>query len=76
MAVMGYMWELAAFIGLPLGAWLFNSGSYVLVFGFRLALYVCACVFGLLRLWKFQEMIHQKDLSLKGLPFFLQYNKI
>ena len=70
MAVMGYMWELAAFIGLPLGAWLFNSGGYVLVFGFGLALYVTACVFGLLRLWKFEEIIHQKDLSLKGLTFY------
>ena len=70
MAVMGYMWELAAFIGLPLGAWLFNSGSYVLVFGFGLGLYVTACVFGLLRLWKFEEIIHQKDLTLKGLTLY------
>ena len=65
-AIVGYMWELAAFVGVPLGAWLFNTGSYLLVFGTGVTIYLSACMLGLKTLWGFKEKL-SKDQN--NLPF-------
>ena len=67
-AIVGYMWELGAFVGLPLGAWLFNTGGYILVFGMGFAIYLIACILGLNTLWGFKEKLNrdQKSLPLAG----------
>ena len=67
-AIVGYMWEVAAFVGVPLGAWLFNTGSYLLVFGTGVTIYLAACILGLNTLWGFKEKLNkdQKNLPLAG----------
>ena len=62
------MWELAAFVGVPLGAWLFNAGSYLLVFGTAVTIYLSACILGLKTLWGFKEKLSkdQNNLPLAG----------
>ena len=67
-AIVGYMWEVAAFVGVPLGAWLFNAGSYLLVFGTGVTIYLAACILGLHTLWGFKEKLNkdQKNLPLAG----------
>ena len=62
------MWELGAFVGLPLGAWLFTTGGYLLVFGTGFAIYLIACILGLNTLWGFKEKLNrdQKSLPLAG----------
>ena len=76
LAVVGMIWDWSYTISLPLGAWLFNSGSYVCVFGAALLLNLLSCLLALLRLWGFKEKINRGDLNLKGLPLFLclQFN--
>ena len=69
-AVLAIMMDWAYTISLPLGAWLFNSGSYVCVFGSSLLLYILSCLLAFLSLWGFEEKINRRDFNFKGLPFF------
>ena len=46
LAVLGYMWDLAYLVALPVGAWLFDNGCYNCVFGTSVVLYVLACFLG------------------------------
>ena len=71
LAVMGMMWDWSYTISLPLGAWLFNSGSYVCVFGTSLLLTLLSCLLAALRLWGFKEKMKKSDLNFKGLPLFV-----
>ena len=66
LSVIGYMWDLAFFSGTPIGAWLFNTGGYNLVFGTGVGVYTLACLLGLMRLWGFEEKITKSDLSFTG----------
>ena len=66
LAVLGYCWDLAYLVSLPVGAWLFDSGCYNCVFGTSLVLYVLASCLGLLRLWGFQEKMKAGKTSIKG----------
>ena len=63
---LGFVWDISYTVSLPLGAWFFNSGSYVCVFGVSLLLYVTASLLALVRLWGFKEKINSADLTLKG----------
>ena len=76
LAVVGMIWDWSYTMSLPLGAWLFNSGRYVCVFGAALLLNLLSCLLALLRLWGFKEKINRGDLNLKGLPLYLclQFN--
>ena len=76
LAVVGMIWDWSYTMSLPLGAWLFNSGSYVCVFGAALLLNLLSCLLALLRLWGFKEKINRGDLNLKGLTLCLclQFN--
>ena len=67
LAVLGMMWDWSYTISLPFGAWLFNSGSYVCVFGTSLLLNLLACLLAALRLWGFKEKINKSDLKVSGL---------
>ena len=60
------MWDLAYFIAMPLGAWLYNTGGYVLNFGTAVIIYAFACFIGLVKLRGFKEKIKKHDLTLKG----------
>ena len=64
--MIGYMWDLSYFMATPIGAWLFNTGGYNLVFGIGVCLYAIACLLGLVRLWGFEEKISKSDLSFTG----------
>ena len=66
LAALGFVWDVSYFISLPLGAWLYNSGSYVCVLGTSLLLYCIACLLGIMRLWNFKEKITKTQLSFKG----------
>ena len=65
-AVAGWMWDLAYFIAMPLGAWLYNTGGYVLNFGTAVIIYAFACIIGLVKLRGFKEKIKKHDLTIKG----------
>ena len=66
LAVLGYMWDLAYLVALPVGAWLFDNGCHNCVFGTSLVLYVLACFLGVIRLWGFQEKMKSDKTSFKG----------
>ena len=66
LGILGFMWDISYFVSLPLGAWLFNSGSYVCVLGTSLVLYILASLTMLIRLWGFPEKINQANMSFKG----------
>ena len=66
LAVLGIVWDLSYTVSLPLGAWLYNSGGYICVFGVSLGLYLLACLLALVRLWGFKEKRNSEDLTLKG----------
>ena len=66
LAVMNMMLDWAYTISLPLGAWLFNSGSYVCVYGTSLLLSLLSCLLGFVGLWGFKEKINRSDLNFKG----------
>ena len=70
LTVLGMMIDWAYTMSLPLGAWLFNSGSYVCVFGTSLLLNLLSCLLAALRLWGFKEKINSTDLNVKGLLYF------
>ena len=65
-AIVNYMFDLGYLVSVPLGAWLFNIGSYPLVFGTGLGLYVLCIFVAFWRLWGFDEKIVKSDLSIKG----------
>ena len=60
------MWDLGYFIAQPLGAWLYNTGGFVLNFGSAVCIYSLACFIGVVRLWGFKEKINKCDLTIKG----------
>ena len=66
---MGIMWDLSYFVALPLGAFLYNSGGFVGVFGTAVALNVVACILGFVRLRNFKENIKKSDMNIKGKAF-------
>ena len=66
LAALGFVWDVSYFISLPLGAWLYNSGSYVCVLGTSLLLYCIACLLGIIKLWGFKEKIKKTHLTFKG----------
>ena len=66
LAALGFVWDVSYFISLPMGAWLYNSGSYVCVLATSLLLYCMACILGIIRLWGFKEKINKTHLTLKG----------
>ena len=66
LAALGFVWDLSYLVSLPLGAWLFNSGSYVCVLGTSLGLFVIACILGVVRLKGFREKINQSDMAFRG----------
>ena len=65
LGAMGFMFDLASFVAIPLGAWLFSFG-YVQVFATSMFLYLISCSIGLARLWNFKEKIAKSDLAFKG----------
>ena len=65
------VWDVSYTVSLPIGAWLFNSGSYVCVFGVSLLLFIIASLLAVLRLWGFKEKINSEDLTLRGPPIIL-----
>ena len=67
LAIVNYMFDLGYLISVPLGAWLFNTGSYVLVFGTGLGLYVVCILFAIWRLGSFKEKKNRSDLTIKGI---------
>ena len=67
LAIVNYMFDLGYLISVPLGAWLFNTGSYVLVFGTGLGLYVVCIFFAIWRLGSFKEKKNRSDLTIKGI---------
>ena len=73
-AAIAIMMDWAYTLSLPLGAWLFNSGSYVCVFGTSLLLVLLSCLLAAARLWGFKEKINRSDLNFKGLPIFVRYS--
>ena len=60
------MWDLGYFIAQPLGAWLYNTGGFVLNFGSAVCIYSLACFIGVVRLWGVKEKINKCDLTIKG----------
>ena len=66
LAALGFVWDLSYFVSLPLGAWLYNSGSYVCVLATSLILYCLACLLGMIRLWSFKEKMIKTHLTFKG----------
>ena len=52
---------------LPLGAYLYEHGSYICVFSTSVLFYVLACLAGLGRLLNYQEKIKSAELRLKGI---------
>ena len=66
LAVLGIVWDVSYTVSLPLGAWLYNSGGYICVFGVALGLYLLASLLALVRLWGFKEKINSEELTLKG----------
>ena len=76
LAVLNMMWDWSYAISQPIGAWLFNSGSYVCVFGTSLLLHLLACLLAFLGLWGFKEKINRSDLSIKGLSLVLGHSLI
>ena len=61
-----FVQDLANFVALPLGAYLFNSGSYVRVFATDFCLNTFAFLFLIIRLWDFEDKIRNSDLKIRG----------
>ena len=71
LAVLGFFWDMSYLVSLPIGAFLFSSGSYVCVLGTSVTLYSLACVLGAWRLWGFEEKLKKSEMSIKGRNFYL-----
>ena len=66
MAVFGFFNDLSYLAALPLGAFLFNSGSYVRVFATDVSLQILGFVLVIARLWNFQEKMNDSDHTFRG----------
>ena len=66
MAVFTFFNDLSYLAALPLGAFLFNSGSYVRVFATDVSLQILGFVLVIARLWSFQEKMNDSDHNLRG----------
>lgn len=66
LAIVNYMFDLGYLVSVPLGAWLFNTGSYNLVFGTGVGLYVVCIIIAIWRLGPFKEKKNRSDLTIKG----------
>ena len=66
LAIVVFMFDLGYLTSVPLGAWLFNTGSYVLVFGTGVGIYVLCILVAFWRLWGFEEKIKRSDLTFAG----------
>ena len=66
LAVLGFFNDLSYLVALPLGAFLFNSGSYVRVFATDVSLQILGFVLVIARLWNFQEKMNDSDHTFKG----------
>ena len=67
LAMLGFCWDVSYLVSMPLGAYLYNSGSYVCVLGTSLLLYAIACSLGTYRLWGFKEKIIQSSMTFNEL---------
>ena len=66
MAVFTFFNDLSYLAALPLGAFLFNSGSYVRVFATDVSLQILGFVLVITRLWSFQEKMNDSDHTFRG----------
>ena len=66
LAALSLCWAISRPISYPLGAFLFDSGGYVCVFGTSLLLFALASCFGLYKLWGFEEKIKRNTSTFKG----------
>ena len=67
LAMLGFCWDVSYLVSMPLGAYLYNSGSYVCVLGTSLLLYAIACSLGTYRLWGFKEKIIKSSMTINEL---------
>ena len=67
LGVLGFVWDISYLVSVPVGAFLFNSGSYICVLGTSVMLYATACALGTWRLWGFKEKILKSSMTLKEL---------
>ena len=63
MAILSFSYHMTVPISAPVGAWLYNFGGYVCVFGASLGVISIAYIYMLLRLWNFEEKIKAKGNS-------------
>ncbi len=66
LAIVNYMFDLGYLVSVPLGAWLFNTGSYNLVFGTGVGLYVVCIFIAIWKLGTFKEKKNRSNLTIKG----------
>lgn len=66
LAALSLCWAISKPISYPLGAFLFDSGGYICVFGTSLLLFLLASCFGLYKLWGFEEKIKKQTSTFKG----------
>ena len=66
MAVFTFFNDLSYLAALPLGAFLFNSGSYLRVFATDVSLQILGFVLVIARLWRFQEKMNDSDHTFRG----------
>merc|ERR1712051_545770 len=67
MALTSFLWRVSSLIGLPLSALIYNKTGYTGVMATGLGLYILASIYGLIRLWGFQENIQKTKLDLAQL---------
>ena len=67
LGVVGFTSDISYLVSVPLGAFLFDSGSYICVLGTSVLLYATACALGTWRLWGFREKIMESNMTLNEL---------
>ena len=60
MAILSFSYHMTVPISAPVGAWIYDAGGYVSVFGASLGVISVAYIYMLLRLWNFEEKIKAK----------------
>ena len=63
--MVGFTSDISYLVSVPLGAFLFDSGSYICVLGTSVLLHATACTLGLWRLWGFKENVMKSSMTLK-----------
>ena len=66
LAALSLCWAISKPISYPLGAFLFDSGGYICVFGSSLLIFSLASCFGLYKLWGFEEKIKRETSTFRG----------